>query len=100
MNIEENGVIRKMTVDDIPKLEDALDRIAFLEEQQHNWRISSVCRELKAETENLKQALRQARAWGVRSAGFSAEQSHKLSIWIDEGMAGTPPPLPDYYTNP
>lgn len=46
---------------------------------------------------HLRQALKQARAWGVASEGFSAQQSHRLADWIDGGMSGMPPPLPDYY---
>lgn len=49
------------------------------------------------EIAQLRQALTQARAWGVKSEGFSAEQSHKLAEWIDGGMAGMPPPIPSYY---
>jgi hypothetical protein len=45
----------------------------------------------------LQQALKQARAWGMCSDNFSAEQSRKLADWIDAGMDGAPPTIPDYY---
>ncbi len=53
--------------------------------------------EVERENAALRQALKQARAWGVTPEGFSAEQSRKLAVWIDAGMVGKPPSLPNYY---
>ncbi len=53
--------------------------------------------ELQRDNFNLRQALNDARAWGVHSMGFSAQQSGALARWIDTGMVGAPPPVPDYY---
>ena len=47
--------------------------------------------------EFLQQALIQARTWGISSRNFSATQSHKLSEWVDDGMVGDPPRVPDHF---
>jgi hypothetical protein len=52
---------------------------------------------LERENAELREVLIRARQWGVFSENFSAEQSRIISEWIDAGMKGKIPPLPDYY---
>jgi hypothetical protein len=52
---------------------------------------------VSADLERLRKALRIASKWGIRSDGFSGEVSDSLRVWIDGGMIGEPPQIPDYY---
>jgi hypothetical protein len=57
----------------------------------------SIVTQLERENAELREVLIRARQWGVFSENFSAEQSRIISEWIDAGMKGKIPPLPDYY---
>ena len=78
---------------DTPKTDDQFYKIA-----RNEWVVDAdFARDLERETAHLRCALKQARSWGVASEGYSSEQSRKLADWIDAGMVGAPPPIPDYY---
>jgi hypothetical protein len=56
-----------------------------------------LCAKFETQNKQLKTALAMASKWGIRSDGFSGEVSDSLRVWIDGGMIGDTPQIPDYY---
>lgn len=48
------------------------------------------------EIERLEDALRRARQWGIAGRGYDASLALQLAAWIDGGMTGDLPHVPDY----
>lgn len=62
---------------------------ARLEADRENWRVSSVCRELRAENERLQGALRRAVEWD------SHDSEGVPAVWLEDAQAAlTPIPTP------
>lgn len=49
-----------------------------------------------ARAERAEAALKRARDWGINSKGFSGRECVNLADWVDAGMTGPLPELPDY----